>query len=549
MRRKLVIPIIFGILTTGLALGYDWKASNWPLVKTTRLKLVDSLYRYRNRNSSPSPSMAQIVIVGLDDQSDWALKRRWPWGRDVFAAFFQEINKLNPKNIALDFALIGRSLEKEVDKRLAGTMGLKRNTILASYFDAEGVLIQPLKLFREEALCQGFIDRKLDLDAVSRRSTFVEPLENGGVMPSFALATAAAYLNQYSGPKDSSFLELVPKDMRRNAWSSLRYSSAQFRTISFWHVLTGKVNPKEIEGKIVMVGATSSFFKDIHMTPFGHMAGIHINANDVVSILDQDFVREILNTNRWIYFLLLSVGLILLVHWMYSVYQLLVLVGAEAGVYISTLILFSRMNILVEPFSPMFILAVSYAMVMFYKVVRTFIENLALQHQVITDALTGLFVHRYLLVKLAKVFKESAENNREFCVVMLDADHFKKVNDTYGHDQGNEVLVEISKTIKRHIRRHDVAARFGGEEFTVILMDTNMNGAYECIERMRKAIENIQYSHSKGAFQVTVSAGVASNHHPQAGHSEDILKLADAQLYRAKNQGRNCTCFADAAHA
>jgi diguanylate cyclase (GGDEF)-like protein len=310
-------------------------------------------------------------------------------------------------------------------------------------------------------------------------------------------------------------------------------------------VLAKQVQPEEIEDKIVLVGTVDPIFHDIHKTTLGLMAGIYVNANDVISVLDQDFVHEILTENRWFFLLVLSTLFMLLIYRFNAFAQLALFLVAEAGVYLTALFLFSRNNLLLEPFSPLFILAVSFTIVVFYKVLCTFLENLALHQQVITDPLTGLYGQRYLLLKLEKIFKDSLDHRRDLCVAMLDADHFKRVNDTYGHDEGNRVLIEIAKIIKQHIRRNDIAARFGGEEFTLIFKDAGLKGAFKCVERMRQAIAQTRFSHPTGAYGLTVSSGIVSNHHPEVYSSKDMIKLADEELYRAKNEGRNRTYTAE----
>lgn len=549
MQKKLTTIIILGLLTIILALVYDRGLSQLHLFETMRLQLIDTLYRYRSQHSPRSPMLDNIVIIGIDDESLQNIEQRWPWSRKILADFFETLQHLNPKVIGLDFALVGSSPNAEVDEALARAMALNSNTIIAGYFDEQNYLMQSHHRFREAALGHGFIDIKLDIDGANRKSTFVKAFKNDNAIYSLALTTAASFLNCFPENRSYATFELIPDTQRLHGWSSQRYAPETFTYISFWKILGNRVEREEVENKIVLVGSVDPIFHDIHPTSLGLMAGIDIIANDVIAILDEDFIFEILTQHRWVYFMVLSAAFMLLIFRLNAFTQLTVFLGAEAGVYLSALFLFSRQNILLEPFSPLLILAVSFTIVIFYKVLRTFLENLTLHQQVVTDPLTGLYGQRYLLLKLENIFKHSIDKRRELCVAMLDADHFKRVNDTYGHDEGNRVLVEIAKIIKQHIRRTDIAARFGGEEFTLIFKDTALKGAFKSVERMRQAIERTRFSHPTGAYGVTISCGIVSNHHPDVHSSKDLIKLADEELYRAKSEGRNRTYSAEFAPA
>jgi diguanylate cyclase (GGDEF)-like protein len=545
MQKKSRTIIILGLLAVSLALVYDWGLSQLHVFKTMQLQLIDTLYRYRSQHSARSPKLDNIVVVGIDDASLKNVAHRWPWSREILVDFFEGLQQLNPKVIGFDFALVGSSPDVAVDEALARAIANPTNTIIASYFDGQNYLMQSHSRFREAALGQGYIDIYLDVDGTNRKSTFFKVLNNNQISYSFACATAASFRDHFPDGPHRSPLDLLPDTLGLSSWSSQRYRPEAFSYISFWKVLAKQVQPEEIEDKIVLVGTVDPIFHDIHKTSLGLMAGIYVNANDVISVLDQDFVHEILSEKRWFFFLVLSTLFMLLIFRFNAFAQLALFLVAEAGAYLTALFLFSRNNILLEPFSPLFILAVSFTIVVFYKVLSTFLENLALHQQVIMDPLTGLYGQRYLLLKLEKVFKDSLDNRRDLCVAMLDADHFKRVNDTYGHDEGNRVLIEIAKIIKQHIRRNDIAARFGGEEFTLIFKDTGLKGAFKCIERMRQAIAKTRFSHPTGAYGLTVSGGIVSNHHPEVYSSKDMIKLADEELYRAKNEGRNRTYTAE----
>ncbi len=167
--------------------------------------------------------------------------------------------------------------------------------------------------------------------------------------------------------------------------------------------------------------------------------------------------------------------------------------------------------------------------------------NLAL-----TDSLTEVFNRRYLMVHLEKMLVKNRETRKSLCVMVLDIDHFKKINDTYGHGVGDETLKIFAKRIKDGLRDTDTLARMGGEEFVIILPDTTPELAQLISERLRKSIANEMFKVSapEGQIKVTYSTGGTMITHDMPATVEDALKIADDELYRAKEGGRNRVYFA-----
>jgi two-component system cell cycle response regulator len=157
----------------------------------------------------------------------------------------------------------------------------------------------------------------------------------------------------------------------------------------------------------------------------------------------------------------------------------------------------------------------------------------------ITDALTGLFNRRYMESHLDTLVEQAAARGKPLTVLVLDIDHFKAVNDTYGHDAGDDVLREFAIRIRKSIRGIDLACRCGGEEFVVVMPETDMAVATMVAERLRRRIAGEPFLIQQGAraIEVTISIGIAAlgRHDSAAG----ILKRADQALYRAKREGRN----------
>ena len=155
-----------------------------------------------------------------------------------------------------------------------------------------------------------------------------------------------------------------------------------------------------------------------------------------------------------------------------------------------------------------------------------------------TDELTGLYNMRGFVAIANRLFAQALRYERAASFLMVDSDSLKQVNDRHGHEAGNRLLQHVVKAVQGQLRSTDVAARYGGDEFVVMLPDTPARGAIEVAERIRHAVESAPFTTESGRVPCTVSIGVAS--HPQDGRSiEALLARADRALYEAKEGGRN----------
>jgi diguanylate cyclase (GGDEF)-like protein len=172
------------------------------------------------------------------------------------------------------------------------------------------------------------------------------------------------------------------------------------------------------------------------------------------------------------------------------------------------------------------------------------LHNTLLYKRAITDDLTQLFTRQHIDEGLAVEIKNAQLHQQDLSILILDLDHFKLINDEFGHTTGDQVLQAFSIIITEHIRNKDMAGRFGGEEFIVILPNTDIKNAHKLSEKIRLAIENKSIIKDEQVIQVTVSIGAASY---QASHTDKALLLiedADKALYQAKENGRNQTvCY------
>ncbi|MBF0410060.1 MAG: diguanylate cyclase [Candidatus Riflebacteria bacterium] len=173
------------------------------------------------------------------------------------------------------------------------------------------------------------------------------------------------------------------------------------------------------------------------------------------------------------------------------------------------------------------------------------IEKARLFNLATIDGLTGLIVHRHFQAKMEEEFRRARRYGKSLSFIMTDIDHFKKFNDTYGHQTGDLVLREVAKSVRSSIRDTDIAARYGGEEFAIILPETDVDGACLFAERLRQKVEQSVFESSQGGLKVTISLGVSSIPLNTAESAVEMIKFADEALYCAKHNGRNCFKLSD----
>jgi diguanylate cyclase (GGDEF)-like protein len=167
-----------------------------------------------------------------------------------------------------------------------------------------------------------------------------------------------------------------------------------------------------------------------------------------------------------------------------------------------------------------------------------------MRHDAEHDHLTGLWNHRIIIRRLSEELERSRREGTPVSVILADIDHFKSINDTFGHPTGDLVLKEISSIFTRSVRPYDSVGRYGGEEFLIVLADTPFDQACARAEEMRRAVEGADIRDGESVLHVTSSFGVASGFPPDY-EAESVILVVDGTLYQAKNNGRNCVVSTD----
>ncbi|MDO9391475.1 MAG: diguanylate cyclase [bacterium] len=164
-------------------------------------------------------------------------------------------------------------------------------------------------------------------------------------------------------------------------------------------------------------------------------------------------------------------------------------------------------------------------------------QKAVLERQNSEDSLTGLYNRRFIDLQLSREFLRAQRYNRNLIVIMADLDHFKRINDDFGHQTGDQVLMVVAQILKESSREVDFIARYGGEEFLLLLPETPSNGAIFVCERIRKAVEGHDWDQLTTGLKVTISQGISYN--TKVESHLVMLHHADTKLYEAKRAGRN----------
>jgi len=169
--------------------------------------------------------------------------------------------------------------------------------------------------------------------------------------------------------------------------------------------------------------------------------------------------------------------------------------------------------------------------------------NAQLSALVRTDSLTGIYNYRFFIQSLEQEMERTRRSGQSTALILIDLDHFKKVNDTWGHDIGNNALVHTAQLMRQAVRRLDIPCRYGGEEFVIILPSTDLLTAIQVAERLRELIANTPLAAPHGEIKLTASLGV-DVYDGGEDQPEKFVKRVDQQMYAAKREGRNRVCHA-----
>jgi len=540
----------------------------------------------------------KVIIVTIDNVSLEMLQQdfgRWPWSRDIYAKVIDYLEKDGVDSINLDIKFIGSQKGAEdKDARLIEAVKKYDNVYVSMDFDSideiqkapdlpdrlkanlenksksvdfNGLNFNYCNLILNGLIKNtkniGFINFKRNEDGVFRRSpTFFKYKDDFySYMP---LKIAADYIAKHEKVNTDKFIinnknqllfgkRQIQLDKEGFMIINWNEPDNQFIFVPFWKVYKSMENEKkglppiepiekgDFKNKIVFVGATANSLFDIKTTPLSSVVpGIEVQANIFNNILNSNYITRIDSKINLATCILLGllIGLTVIKISDPSISTLISIIILTAYIIFASLML-NNYNLWFDIF-PQLVFAILTFTSMF--IVKYLLKSKDFEYTyklATTDGLTNLYNHRYFQEHLAKCMAKADKNNSRFAVILIDIDYFKKFNDTYGHQAGDEVLRQVGQTLRKAVKSHDLVARYGGEEMVIVVDKINTENALKAADRICKAVANREFHLSSGVtVHVTISLGVAV--YPIDGKtSTELIEYADQGLYRAKENGRN----------
>ncbi len=514
--------------------------------------LLDLLFRVR----PPIPASRQIVYVEIAEDSLQVIKER-PWPRHYHGVMLEILKKWGARAILFDYLFEGQSSVFD-DGVMEESLKKNKGVYLPIFVESVGsqkVLLRSIPQFEKHVTGVGHINVNPDDDGILRR--FKPFIEVEGVFYAH-LALKLAY-------------DLLGRPLRD--WQDIPYKTDEhgflliswpgkwtsaFQHVSYIDVLksfesiqAGRnplISPVIFKDKICLVGHTAAGGTDIKATPLDKAyPGLGVLGSVINGALLNQFITPATSKQNVMAMIILSFVALFFLLPFSNLRSLLFITLLIAGWLGFVFFMFVVHGFWFKVFQPAQLILLLFLFSAFFSKIASDRERLRFYALSTTDGLTGVSVRRFFDVMSEKAFKTAKRFKLPLSIVLIDIDHFKKVNDTYGHQAGDEVLRRVSDLLRNGIRFHvgqtdgDMVARYGGEEFVLLLPNTDIKtAAFNVADRIRKAVEAIPIEFGEHKISITISLGIASLHDfdetPDA-----IVGRADAALYRSKENGRNRT--------
>lgn len=524
------------------------------------------------------------VVLDIDETSLNKLRPYfgdWPYSRDVHALVLDYLNEMGASCVVFDIlltdvrakdAVLAASLKRHGNAVLVAATPTATDTL--SVADATRLtglswsvpaavprphwpsilLPTPELLASAPDTAIAVVAAVADADGILRRLPLVHEVA-GSVLPSLPLAAMASRHDKRTLVTDGDRwgVESAKWPIDADGFVHLYFpaNTNSVLALSFHEVAEaalGVVKIKEaasfFKGKTVFVGSTA-YLSDRVNTPRGPTSGTY-----ALAIAHQSMKQGwALRSPTLMWNSLLMVPAVLALFWLAldrrfsgrgGIILILMCGGVIYSLHFGLLALAMQQAALLPP---LLVLALGWLILLIREQIELKQRTRKLEFESSMDSLTGLPVRRAFLRMFEQAIASAVRFKRPLSVAILDLDHFKKVNDTYGHPVGDLVLKRFAEVLQRTLRNVDVAGRWGGEEFVVFLPETDAEGAKVILEKVRQAISEEQFPGPADSLRVTMSAGL-TRLASEILDPEEIIGLADKALYEAKESGRNRICLA-----
>lgn len=544
-------------------------------------------------NSGFKKPNKDIVILAIDDASyEYLLENygEWPIPRDVYADVVNYIEKQDPKSIAFDLMFV-KSLKSKhsADLALVDTMKRYKNVYTSMNLDDQPFDVRkPVELPKALAVnvkndsnidfakyltfknCRtilpgilnntpnvGMINVSRSTDGVIRKLPFFMSYQNN-FYPHLALLmgldsidkseknqTKDFYIDKHSNVKIGS--RSIPLDEDGGAilnWYGPAGST--FTEIPFYKVIKAMNGDKDAQkfdfkNKVIYIGTTAVSLYDTKSVPIGQIyPGVEIHATFVNNLIDNNFIKRVTSSVDVLVSLILAlfVGFIVM-RTSSTVVSVSTAIFTAIGYIVFAYLIMLFFNIWVAIVLPLTVILLVF--IASY-VIKYLMKSRDFEYQyrlATTDGLTELYNHRYFQEQMAMQVENCKRYDAHFSLILIDIDFFKKFNDTYGHQAGDAVLRQVAQALKKNVRATDIVCRYGGEEMSIILSNTDKEEAIITAQKICQAVAQKPFKfNAEQSGTVTISLGVAT--YPQDGEATSaLIEYADKGLYTAKENGRN----------
>lgn len=510
----------------------------------------------------------KIIIVEINEDAIRSVGR-WPWDREWHATLIQALKDFGARAVALDM-LFSEQANPRTDELLSKVIQKSGLVFLPlAYEKVDGFAatgpMRSLPSIARDAAGEGHTHIEPDRDGVLRQvHAYLEDQGTRRWQLGILLALRSWGLNETDLRVDHDNLMIpipsnpvlqipLDKDARMMVNWPARWTDS-FRHVSYVDVINSygaqlkgekaKLNPEIFKDSICLVGITAAGLFDIYATPLEtSYPTVGVTASVLNSLLERSVLSPAPRTTHILLMLIFS-GFLLLIMLRAKYLYSFIAIGLLAAVYgAAAYLLFVYAHVVMSLVYPLLLILSGYVALAGYHQIVITIEKNRLLKLATTDPLTGLFnIAHFKRLLQAELQSTRLRAKKDICLVMADGDHFKKVNDTYGHAIGDDVLRGLADVLRSNCRALDVAARYGGEEFIIMLPGATLDAGLKVAEKIRVGVETRRYNLGPGGTPVTFTASFGVVAFVPGESMDDFLKRADEALYLAKKTGRNCVC-------
>lgn len=533
-----------------------------------------------------------ISIIAVDDESYEYIMNKygaWPISRQLWADMIENIEKVNPDKIIFDLLFVKPNLnDKKADEALIKAVKENKNVYLSMNFDytntqvraAEklddklkiNVEIEDREILNNDYLTFtnvrtvmkelsdstdkiGSINVNRDNDGIIRNITPIYNYKND-FYPNLSLLVGLDLLNKNSLKYKNNNLiidknHIIPLDITKRTILNWYGPSKTYPHIPFWKIVKAiKEQDMEFlkdnfENKIIYVGTTATSLSDIKSVPVeSNLSGVELNATFLNNILDNNFIKKISFNFDILITILLSFFIGYFVLRINSVYKTIIVLALTLFSYfaVSVFVMY-KFDLWISLVLPFIATTVTFVLVYCEKYLLKSKDYEQTYKLAVTDGLTQLYNHRYFQEQMIVNLNNYKRYKTPFSLIMIDIDFFKKFNDTYGHQSGDSVLKQVANILKRNSRTSDIACRYGGEEMSIILTNTNNQDAITTAQKICQTVRDSDFTLANNEqVKVTISVGV-STMNDDIDKPQQLIEYCDKCLYKAKENGRNQVVF------